>query len=398
METDSPEPSEPLSLYGKKWSEKEYLIVLHHYFEHEGEAQHAEVPFVKELSRVLGRTSYSILYRLQNFASIDPRVPNPRRKGKVHISEFGRRIFREWSQKRDSLRDAAEAFWRDERDQLQPDLFNPLRVRVPVTFRDYELLDEIGRGGFGVVLSCLNVKNGGTFALKVIDGSKVFSREYIHRFGREIRALQMASHPNIIRIHEDNLEYERNYPGFVMDLAESDLLRYISTARDPKDGTRPRRPVLSTEEGLAIFSAITDATLALHQSDPPIIHRDINPSNVLRLFDGSWVLSDFSLAKFLPPVPLSTTFSTGSHMAMGTAHYTAPEQYQSLRLADQRSDVFSLGWLAWDLFSAEGPYPRREPTGLPAGLERVFLKATSHDPVDRYPTVGELRQAFLSCF
>ncbi len=387
----------PREIYGTKWSEKEYIITLHYYFQHKGEAQHADTPFVQELSRLLGRTPHSILYRLQNFASLDPSETDPRRKGKTHITNLGKHIFDKWSAKRDSLRDTAEVCLRDEKAKMVPDLFNPSPVKMPVTFRNYELLDEIGRGGFGIVFSCLNTRNDETYALKVIDGLRVYEQECVHRFSREIRALRALNHPHVIRIYEDNLETERGYPGFVMDLAECDLVKYLH-ARAMESAGEGSRPILSSQEAQKILIAIMDAVDALHQADAPILHRDVNPSNILRLFDGTWVLSDFSLAKFLPVLPVSTTFATATHHAgMGTAHYTAPEQYRSLRNANKRSDVFSLGWLIWELFSSEGPYPRREPSGLPTALEAVFQEATSHEPEDRFATVGDLKQAFLAC-
>jgi serine/threonine protein kinase len=376
-------------IYGTKWSEKEYLIVLHYYFEHKSEAQHADTPFVQELSHILGRTPHSILYRLQNYSSLDPDEKNPKRKGKVHITAFGTRIFHEWSPKISVLRDTAEAFLRDEKAQMEPSLFNLNPTRLPIMFRKYELLDEIGRGGFGIVFSCLNTSDDQTYALKVIDVTKLHDQECVCRFAREIKALRSVDCPNIISIHEDNLESEKTYPGFVMDLAEFNLPQYLDMTRNTL-----ARPLLSHKEAIKIFTTIIDAVQVLHGSDPPILHRDINPNNIIRLFDGSWVLADFSLAKFVPPRPVSTSFVTGTHMAMGTAHYTAPEQYRSLKNADVRSDIFSLGWLLWDLFSSEGPYPRQEPSGLNPELESIFLKATSYDRTHRFSTLKEMKHAF----
>jgi len=381
-------------IYGRKWSEKEYLIVLHAYFEHKGEAQHADTSFVQNLSNMLGRTPHSILYRMQNYSSIDPEETEPRRKGKVHITEFGRRIFEEWSQKKDTLKDTAEAFIRDEKSQMEPDLFNPDTTRLPITFQSYELLDEIGRGGFGIVFSCLNTHNNKTYALKVIDITKLHDHECLCRFAREIKALRSVNCPSIISIHVDNLEKEKTYPGFVMDLAEYSLPQYLETRRE----NYFQRPLLGQDEAIQIFTTIMNAVQSLHNSDPPILHRDINPNNILRLFDGRWVLADFSLAKFVPPRPVSTSFVTGTHMAMGTAHYTAPEQYQSLKNADVRSDIFSLGWLLWDLFSSEGPYPRREPSGLPKQLEEIFLKTTGYEKQHRFSNISELQKAFKNCW
>ena len=377
-------------IYGAKWSEKEYLIVLHYYFKHKGDAQHADTPFVQELSQVLGRTPHSILYRLQNCSSIDPEEKEPRRKGKIHITGFGRRIFELWSRKRDVLNDTAEAFMRDEKAQMEPSLFNPSPIRLPKMFRNYELLDEIGRGGFGLVFSCLNTRDDHTYALKVIDVTKLHDQECVHRFIREIKALRSVDCPDIISIYEDNLDNEKTYPGFVMDLAEYNLSQYLDMSRNKL----ARRPVLSHKEAIKIFTTIIEAVQVLHGSDPPILHRDINPNNILKLFDGNWVLADFSLAKFVQPRPVSTSFVTETHMAMGTSHYSAPEQYKSLKNTDASSDIFSLGWLLWDLFSSEGPYPRREPSGLDPKLESIFLRATSYERTDRFSTLEEMKQAF----
>lgn len=380
--------------YGSKWTEKEYLMVLYYYLKHRGEAQHADTPFVQELSELLGRTPHSILYRLQNYASIDPEERNPQRKGKVHITGFGRWVFEQWSKKRASLKDTAEAFVRDERAQLEPDLFNPHPVRLPVTFRHYELLDEIGRGGFGVVCSCLDTKSDEIYAIKVIDAARVHERECLHRFQREIRALKSVQHPHVIRIYEHNLDTEENYPAFVMDLAECDLPHYLSSKIS--EGEDSRRPILDGKDANEILLSVVNALQCLHYADPQIIHRDVNPNNILRLFDGTWVLADFSLAKFLPPTPVSTTFMTKTNVIMGTSHYASPEQYRDLKSADGRSDIHALGWLIRDLYSAEEPYPRRQPSGLPQALEDVFHKATEYKKEDRYQTIDDMKQALVA--
>ncbi|MCW8966544.1 MAG: protein kinase [Candidatus Pacearchaeota archaeon] len=218
------------------------------------------------------------------------------------------------------------------------------------------------------------------------------SPEHIGRFAREIKTLTKVDHEHVIHIYQDNLDTEKNYPAFIMDLAEMDLVTYI-TKTSSKNNLNDR-PVLGTSEAKLIYISMLNAVEALHQSSPPIIHRDINPNNILKLFDGDWVLADFSLAKFLPPSPASTTFATKTHAAgIGTAHYTPPEQYKSLKDADTRSDIYSMGWLLWELFSQEGPYPRPDPSGLPSELEVIFHKAINHDKQDRYQTISELKQA-----
>lgn len=393
--------SEGAALTGRKWSEKEYLIVLYQYYKHKTEAQHADTPFVRDLSRMLGRTPHSILYRLQNFASIDPQETDPRRKGKGHISEFGSRLFHEWTAKLETLKDTAEVLVRDTQSEAEPNLFTPLPTRIPAAFKDrYELLDEIGAGGFGQVYSCLDTKlpmEEAERALKIVHYVKTYNEECIHRFRTEIRALKAVTHPHVIRIYDDNLDTERNDPAFVMDLAECDLTTYLGRISAAKNGSAIR-PILPIGEAQGILFSVLDGTKALHQNSPQIIHRDINPANILKLFDGRWVIADFSLAKFVPAAPVSTVFATGTRVGMGTSHYTAPESWKSLKETDEKSDIFSLGWLLWDLFSTEGPYPCQVPSGLQTDIEAVFWKATQHDKTKRYQAIQDFEKDLRNCF
>jgi serine/threonine protein kinase len=389
--------NEPKYVYGTKWSEKEYIIVLDAYYKYKGEPTHADSPFVQRLSKVMGRTVHSITYRLQNYASIDPEEQNPRRKGKEHITVFGRRMFIKWSENKDTLRATAEAFMRQEEEALTPNLFNPNPQRIPITFHNsYELLDQIGQGGFGIVLSCLNINDGFVYALKIIDTSRISNTDCLKRFSREIKALKAINHPNVIHIYEDNLEKESSFPGFVMDLAECDLTKYMAE-KAKRNNNNNARPVLAKTEASTIFLSILDAIEAMHEAKIPVLHRDLNPNNILRMFDKTWTLADFSLAKFIPPEPVSVSYATRSNVSMGTPPYMAPEIYGSLKNASFQSDIWSLGWLMWELFSSEGPFPREKPSGLPENMESAFLKAVQHKPNDRFKSVREMRHAFVSC-
>lgn len=381
------------NIYGRTWSEKEYIIVLYYYFDYKGQPQHADVHYIRKLADLMGRTPHSVLYRMQNYASIDPEVKDPSRKGKTNITEFGIRLFKKWSQKRKSLKDCAEAFIRDEEAKNQPTLFNPTPVKLPRAFEKYDLLDEIGKGGFGDVFSCLNTKNKKPFAIKIINNFKRYDPESIHRFGREIRSLKSIRHQNVISIHEDNLEKEKDYPGFVMDLGEHTLDQHLTKSKE-KNEDKAQRPVLGTDEAANIFMSILDAVEALHSASPSIIHRDINPNNILQMSDGNWVLADFSLAKFLPPGSSSTTYATGSFQGMGTAYYASPEQYRSLKDTDERTDIYALGVLLWELFSSEFPPPRHNESGLTENLDKIFQKAFERDPEDRFQSVQEMKDAF----
>jgi serine/threonine protein kinase len=326
--------------------------------------------------------------RLGNYASLDP-AHNADHKGLVNTSRLCRKAFKHWADKPQALAECAKVLIRDADAHTMP-LFDPSPVRIPQAFNKYELLDPIGEGGCGAVFSCLGVEDGKQYAMKIIRTARHHNAEILHRFRREIRALKAARHLNVIRIYDDNLGEEEDFPAFVMDMASESLSQLVCR----QSGTSRTRPALSRQTSTPIYRAVLDATEALHADEPRLIHRDINPNNVLRLPNGTWVLADFGLAKFLSTAPVSTMFTTASDQAWGTEGYTAPEQYRDFGSADERSDVYSLGILLWELFTSAWPPRRVDRPGLPSGIGEVHARATEWEPEDRYQTVRELRQAF----
>jgi hypothetical protein len=383
----------PEHLYGRPWSEPEFLIVLHYYLKHHDEPKHAGTPFVNDLSRILGRTVSSILMRMENYASIDPAVQEAR-KGLIHINDLGRRLFEKWRASPDALGMTAGVLIRQAEQRDVPDLFNPSPIEIPRAFGRYELVDQLGEGTSGVVFSCIDTESWNAFAIKIIHSHIVQDAEIFHRFLREIHALKAVSHRNVIALHQDNLNSERNYPAFIMDLATHSLTSYLEEARHGQ--SERRRPILHFTESEAIIHSAMDAVEALHQNHPKLIHRDINPNNLLRLPDGRWVLADFGLAKFLTTAPVSTSFQTTTHRGWGTMWFTAPEQYDDFMNTTERTDVYSLGMLIWELFTTTGPPPGD--LGLPEELAELYRKATARDPNQRHGTVDELRREFIKAF
>jgi serine/threonine protein kinase len=379
-----------VELYGRPWGEKEYLLALQIYFETQGQPRHINMPYVRELARLIGRTDASIVMRLENFASVDPGISGQRR-GLNKISPKCRAIFEEWSAKRDHLQSCAEVLRRDAHSSHSKRLmlFEPDPVAIPKAFGKYELLDFIGQGSFGVVHSCIHVDSQHVGALKVLN-LKLGDEDVRHRFLREIRALRAVRHPNVIRLHADNLDTERDFPGFVMDLATSSLTDYVNKIANPEGN----RPVLPADESIGIIRSMISAIEALHRNSPRIIHRDLNPNNILQLEDGSWVLADFGLAKFLGTAHFTTQFSTRTRHGLGTGYYAAPEQYRDFKRTDERTDIYALGVLLWELLTSVWPPPERSTTGLPDPLAAVFLRATSRDTADRYDDVPAFSKAF----
>lgn len=382
------------ALYGRPWALSEYLLVLDTYFQTRGETRHGGSAAVIELAKLIGRTPASVNMRMENFASVDP-TQTSRRRGLLNAGPICEKIFREWEPKQDHLRSCADVLriGANESISRQMGLFEPEPVALPRAFGKYELLDLIGQGGFGRVYSCVHTGTGHTYAIKIIDTDRISSDDIKHRFLREIRALRAVDHTYVISLHEDNLEDEHDFPGFVMELAETSLTKHLFEHHADYTGRR----MLSEEESAGIFFSVAKAIDALHTNTPRIIHRDINPNNILRLSDGRWVLADFSLAKFLDTVPFTNTFETRTIQAgLGTPNYCAPEQYRNFRNTDEKTDIFAIGVLLWELFNTVGHPLERDNTGLAPDLQAAFLKATERNPEKRFQTVSDFIHAVKS--
>ena len=374
--------SREFQLYGEPWREREYIVVLDVYFRAKKEPRHLESAFIKELSTLLGRTAASILMRMENFASLDPEESEHRR-GLVNIAPVCRRVFGDWKDKPDALRCCADVYRREFAEAGT--LFS-----LPLAFGKYERLDLIGEGGSGFVYSCLDSGTNLKYAIKIIRAERIFDTEALHRFRREIRILRDISSPYLIRLYDDNLDDEA-FPAFVMDLAECTLTEHLEQ-RERSMG----RPGLVASEAVVIIDSVVAGVTALHLNTPPVIHRDINPSNILRLPGGQWVLADFGLAKFIGGSIRSNVFTTKTNQGLGTLYYPAPEQYRDLKRTDERTDVFALGVLLWELFSSAWPPPHASEPGLPTHLNNVYQRATQREPQKRHQTVEEFAQHFQS--
>ena len=321
-------------LYGHPWSEREYVIALYFYFRNRDCPRHETAPYIQELATILGRTPASVVMRMENFSSLDPESET---SGLSNIGPLCRKVFTDWSPRRDHLESCAKLLIRESTEARNLSLFEPEPVTLPKAFSKYELLDHIGDGGFGSVFSCIEISSGKQFAIKIIKADNRFDRETLHRFFREMRILRSIQHPSVIRLHDDNLEAEESFPAFVMDLAQRSLTSLLDELSE--HGSKGR-PYLTTTDAVRIFRSVTSAVDALHCHDVRIVHRDINPNNVLLMDNGEWVLADFSLAKFLRSAATGSTFVTKTHMGWGTAYYAAPEQYRDFKRTDERTDVY----------------------------------------------------------
>ena len=267
-------------------------------------------------------------------------------------------------------------------------------VRGPAPAADfgrYVLLEEIGRGGMGVVYRARQKDLDRHVAIKMILASHLASPAQVDRFYAEARAAAKVQHPNIVVIHEVGQCRGQHY--FAMEYVPGpNLTRLLK--QGPLDPEPAARHVL------------TVARAVEHLHSQGMVHRDLKPSNILLDDAGTPYVTDFGLAKMLEAGRDST--KTGA--IVGTPSYMAPEQAAG-RAAEvgPRSDVYSLGAILYELISGRPPFQSDNPLetlvqviegepprpsevrpGLPPALEAICLKCLEKEPNDRYASAAAL--------
>jgi serine/threonine-protein kinase len=259
----------------------------------------------------------------------------------------------------------------------------------------YRIVDEIGRGGMGIVYKAEDVILQRTVALKFLPAQWTADPEARERFVHEARAASALDHSNICNIHEiGEAEDDRMY--IAMAFYEGKSLR-----------EKIKQGPMNQEEALGI--AIQAATGMAKAHKKGIVHRDIKPANMLITSDGVVKILDFGLAKLAGQIKLTREGTT-----MGTVAYMSPEQAKG-EAVDQRTDIWSLGVVLYEMLSGVLPFKgdyeqtlirsilQQEPErlgrlrkDLPAGLENIVFKLLSKNPTDRYQSMDELLEDLQS--
>ncbi len=230
----------------------------------------------------------------------------------------------------------------------------------PERVGDYELLEELGRGGMGVVFRARQVSLGRIVALKMILQGELASETDVARFRAEAEAAARLNHPHIVPVYEVG-EHE-GQPYFSMKLIEgTNLLRRLA------DGPLPPR------EAAALLAPVCEAIAEAHEHG--ILHRDLKPSNILIDEDGRPYVSDFGLAKSFmrqtgqpesdpdsPTVHLPLESLTRTGAILGTPGYMAPEQAAGQRgRIGPGTDVYSLGAILYAMLTGRPPFQGTTP-------------------------------------
>jgi serine/threonine protein kinase len=283
---------------------------------------------------------------------------------------------------------------------VSPDAFvegpeTETREFVPGTrlgyFGDYELLEEIARGGMGVVYKARQSSLKRIVALKMIRSGQLAGETEIKRFHTEAEAAAQLQHPNIVAIHEIGEHEGQQY--FTMDFVAGKNLAQVVAGR----------PV-AARSAAEWLKAIAGAVQFAHQRG--VLHRDLKPQNIMLDAHGRPLVMDFGLAKNLAAD--SSVTNTGA--VMGSPSYMPPEQARGLNeLLGPASDVYSLGAILYELLTGRPPFrgkspmdtlsqvvndeppsPRSLNADAPVDLESICLKCLEKDSARRYPTAREL--------
>ncbi|MBC8353421.1 MAG: AAA-like domain-containing protein [Planctomycetes bacterium] len=273
---------------------------------------------------------------------------------------------------------------------------------APLSFADFRLGDQIGKGGMGSVYRAVQISLNKSVAIKLLSDAGTSNEQLVARFLKEARAAASLRHPNIVDVHGIGRTPEGGY-FLVMDLVEGADLQQLTAAGE----------TLALEPA-TIVATVADAIDHAHQQG--VIHRDLKPGNVLLSTDGEIFVTDFGVAKILGS-DASTLSAYGQ--PIGTPSYMAPEQADPRRdPVGPAADVYGLGGVLYYLLTGQHPYlrgngsevavlaqvlsdappvrPRDINSGVSSALEDICLRCLKKRPSERFNSAKELAEALRS--
>ncbi len=261
-------------------------------------------------------------------------------------------------------------------------------VRIGMFLGDrYEILEKIGSGGMAEVFKGKDHKLNRFVAVKVLKDEFVEDKNFVRKFKEEAQAAAGLAHPNIVNVYD--VGEEQNIFYIVMELVEGITLKtYIE-----------KKGRLTVKEATSIAIQVAAGLEVAHNNQ--IVHRDIKPQNIIISREGKVKVTDFGIAK-------SVSSNTNTADAMGSVHYTSPEQARG-GYSDAKSDIYSLGIVMYEMVTGRVPFdgettvvvavkhlqedivsPRVYASEVPVSLEHIILKCTEKSPDRRYANAADL--------
>jgi eukaryotic-like serine/threonine-protein kinase len=258
----------------------------------------------------------------------------------------------------------------------------------------YQLLDLLGEGGMGRVYLARDTRLDRLVALKILSAARMSNPRAVARFQREARTGAQLQHENLVRIYDSGESHGRYF--LVMEYIEGKTVATLMAEWGPAPPATAARLARQVALGLE------------HAHRKGLIHRDVNPFNILVTHDGTAKLADMGLAIALDDEERVTRDGA----TVGTFDYVAPEQAKDSRAADIRSDIYSLGCTLYHMCSGRVPFPAPslpekllghqtiEPAplsqmvpGIPEGLSEIVRRMMRKSPAERYATSLEVARA-----
>ncbi|MBT7254801.1 MAG: SUMF1/EgtB/PvdO family nonheme iron enzyme, partial [Planctomycetaceae bacterium] len=242
----------------------------------------------------------------------------------------------------------------------------------------FEIEGELGQGGMGAVLLARDKSLGRQVAIKRILGTMIRSSAAVNRFITEAKSIAALNHHNIVQIYE--FGQDDDGPLIVIEYVSGGSLL-----------DRLKQGKLEPGEAIRITCQLCDALTFAHGKG--IIHRDIKPANVLLTEDGVPKLTDFGLAK----QQNIDHGQTAVGAIMGTIDFMPPEQRRDSSSVDERSDLWSLAAVCYQMLTGKSPKVIRE-RDMPVNMRDSLMQALEEDPADRFQTAHEMREAILFAY
>jgi TolB-like protein len=258
----------------------------------------------------------------------------------------------------------------------------------------YQLIEELGRGGMGVVYKAHDTKLKRTVALKFLPLELTHISQIKERFMREAQAAAALDHPNICTVHEFDEAEEKTYISMAYVEGQS-LKKKIESGP------------LELDEAIGLATQVAEGLQEAHKKG--VVHRDIKSANIMVTEKGQAKIMDFGLARVT-----GTTMMTKEGMTMGTIAYMSPEQARG-EAVDHRTDIWSFGVVLYEIFSGRLPFKgehdqavvysilNEQPASItrlrseiPIALEGVVGKALEKNPDKRYQHIDELLEDLRS--